>query len=269
MTIAKEKIMDLTRLYSFIEAEGKIQLSEGFKKTLEETFSVALSEKQTALDEATAKIAELEADAATKSAEITKLQENTMEDVKKAVDEYKDQLVEKISSYLDVELERMIPEDIAEKVAKAEIYEPLVEGFKATVNRYGIEFESEGHALLKEAKEEILKLRGELDETIAKTMEMTSEMAKKDAVLTLMEKMEGLTDDQQKKIVTIFKGKSADEINERFNEVRDLIIGAPKTDEPAKEAAPAETTVVVEKVEAPAAPAVVKEAVEDLGQRLL
>jgi len=259
----------MDRIFQFVEKEGKVELSEGFKATLSETFNVAVSEKQVELDEAIAKVASLEQENATKSAEIAKLQESVMEEAQAAIEAHKEALVEKISSYLDVELERMLPEDIAEKVAKAEIYEPLVEGFKQTVNRYGIEFESEGHALIKEAKAEIMKLRGEIDAITSKTMTLTSEMAKKDAVLTLIEKMEGLTDDQQKKIVTIFKGKSADEINERFNEVRDLIIGTPATvAEKTETAAPEAKTVVTEAV-AQETKTVVKEEVEDLGQRYL
>lgn len=263
--------MDLTKLYNFIEAEGKIQLSEDFKKTLEQTFSVALSEKEAEIETMKASSTALETEVSSLKDQVSKLQEGVMEDVNKAVEEYKESLVEKISSYLDVELERMIPEDVAEKVAKAEIYEPLVEGFKATIARYGVEFESEGHSLLKEAKEEIMKLRTEVDGLTKNNIKLTTEAAKTTAVMTLVEKMEGLTDEQKKKIVVIFKGKSADEINERFDEVRDLIIGMKeeqKKEETKEIVAEEKKTVVAEEVKTTQAE-VIKEEVEDLGQRLL
>ena len=206
--------MDLTKLFKIIEEEGKIQLSDSFKTTVENTFKAAVAEKEVALTEAKSREDALTAQNTELTAKIEEMKTTSLDEVKKEVEVFKEGLVEKISSFMEIELEKMIPQDIAEKVAKAEIYEPIVEGFKATIARYGIVLESEGMTLLKEAKEEIEKLRSDVDEITKSNLEMKNESEKTAAVMTLHEKMNGLTEDQQKKIVTIFKGKSAEEISE-------------------------------------------------------
>jgi len=170
--------MDLTKLFKSIEDEGKIQLSEDFRKTVENTFLAAVADKDVEIGDLKKSAEALTTENTELKGQIETLKEGTLEEVKKETETFKEQLVEKISSYLEVELEKMVPQDIAEKVAKAEIYEPIVEGFKASVSRYGIILESEGMALLKSAKGEIEKLRGDVDTLTAANIELKTENAK-------------------------------------------------------------------------------------------
>jgi hypothetical protein len=263
--------MSLEKLFKNIEKEGKIELSDDFKATLTEAVEVIVSEEKSKVESLEDENADLVTENETLKADIDTLKENVLEEVKKEVETYKEQLVEKISAYLDSEMENLIPEDAIEAIAKVEVYEPLVEGFKRTIARYGIEMESEGHSLLREAKEEIERLREEYDEATSKAVELTNEMEKINSTVTLMEKCDGLTDVQKKKMLVIFKNKSVDEINERFDEVRDMIVeNASTTEEREDKKKDIKPVVVNENVESRETNSKeLNENEEDLGQRLL
>lgn len=259
--------MSLDNLFKKIEKEGNAELSDDFKKTITESVDVVVSEERAKVSDLEAQNEELMTENETLKADIDTLKENVLDEVKKEVEAYKESLVEKISAYLDAELDKMIPEEVIDAVAKLEVYEPLVEGFKATIGRYGIELDSEGHELLKEAKEEIEKLRDESDEITKKNIELTNEMEKINATVTLMEKCDGLTEDQKKKMVVIFKGKSEDEINERFDDVRDMIVENTnkKDNDSEKDVKP----LVSEKIEEEGKKVVSESDQNDLGQNLI
>ena len=258
--------MSLEKLFKNIEKTSETVLSEDFKESITEAVAVATSEKDAKIAEIESMNEELMTENESLKLEIDTLKEGTLDEVKAEVEAYKESLVEKISAYLDSEMDKLIPEEAIEAVAKLEIYEPLVEGFKGAISKYGIEIDSEGHGLLKEAKTEIEKLREAYDVATRKNVELTTEMEKINSTVTLMEKCDGLTEDQKKKMVVIFKGKSEDEINERFDEVRDMVIeSTTKTeDTKGKDVKP----VVTEKVAEPVKKEILTED-EDLGQRLV
>jgi len=257
--------MQLDKIFNHIEKEGKIELTDAFKKVIKDSVEVAISGETSKVTEAETKADELIKENEELKSEIETLKENTLSEVQKEVEAYKESLVEKISAYLDVELEKLIPEDMAEAIAKLEIYEPIVEGFKAIVGKYGIEMESEGYELLKDAKEEIETLRESYDEATEKAVNLANEMEKINATVTLMEKCNGLTEDQKKKMVVIFKGKSTDEINERFDEVRDMIIEATTKKDNTDQKKDNKTVVNEENDDK----GTLNEEVEDLGQKYL
>jgi uncharacterized coiled-coil DUF342 family protein len=259
--------MSLEKIFKHIEKEGKIELTDSFKSVLTETVDVAIAGEKAKVDAIQKKADELITENEALHEQLEALKEDTLAEVQKEVEAYKEQLVEKISAYLDVELEKMIPDEVVEAIAKLEIYEPIVEGFKETMGRYGIEVDSEGHELLKEAKNEIEKLRDAFDEATEKAIDLTNEMEKINATVTLMEKCNGLTEDQKKKMVVIFKGKSTDEINERFDEVRDMIIESTTKKDDTKLDKKDNKTVVKETVDTDKL--INEEEQEDLGQRLL
>lgn len=216
--------MKLEKLFEFISKEGKADLSEDFKSQLTDIFNVALSEKIVEIESLKTVVAENETEIEGLTEEVTKLKESILEDVKKEVEEYKNTLVEKIDSFLGAELEELIPEGTIEAQAKLEIYEPLVEGFKDTIARFGISIDSEGHSLLKDAKTEIESLTEDFNRKSKEFNELEVVSEKLLAKMTLMEKCQGLTTEQTEKISIVLSGKTSDEINEKFDTIRDLIV---------------------------------------------
>ena len=165
-------------------------------------------------------------------------------------------------------------EKTSETTLTEEFKESITEAVKiATAEKEAkiSELESANETLVtenEELKSEIEKLREAYDESTRKNVELTTEMEKINSTVTLMEKCDGLTEYQKKKMVVIFKGKSEEEINERFDEVRDMVVeSTTKTDrnQNGKDVKP----VVTEKVVAEAKKDLINESEEDLGQKYI
>lgn len=216
--------MNLEKLFTFLESEGKIEITEGFKSKLTDTISVALSEKDAEIEKGKALLKEAATKIDTLETEVKQIKETVLEDVSKEVTAFKESLVEKMDSFLEAEMKTLVPENLIESEAKLEIYEPLVEGFKSTIAGFGIKIDSEGHNLLKDAKKEIERLSEEVNQKTENFMKLESVAGKLLAKTTLMEKCSGLTNEQAEKINVIFAGKDVEEINEKFDSIRDLIV---------------------------------------------
>lgn len=254
--------MDLSKVFAILEKDGKIELTADFKSQIQDVFNVALVEKTTEIETGKTLLKEATDKIETLNTEIASLKEGIVTNVQEEVTKFKDSLVEKIDSFLESELETLIPEDLIEAKAKLEVYEPIVEGFKETIAKFGIQIESEGHQLLKDAKEEIESLTEDVNTKTKEHMELEEAAGKLLAKVTLMEKCEGLTTEQKEKIGIIFAGKSVDEINEKFDNIRDLIINDKATEIVTEKVADVTETVAD-------ATTVITEKVEDLGQKYL
>lgn len=260
----------LEKLIEFIEKEGKVELSEGFKGKLEDAIKVATVDKDTEIEGLKEIMKEAKAEIESGRAELQTLKEGTLEDAKKAIEEYKESLTEKISSYLESELQNLIPENLVEAQAKVEAYEPIVEKVKSVFKGYGVEVDSEAHSVLKEAKDEILSLQKSYDSIVADKLKLEEKTAELLAKYILKEKCDGLTESQTSKINIIFKGSTVEEIEEKFESVADLIISEGSSvveEEEGKGEGEGKGTTVVE--ESAGSAAVLEEDENSLGQDLI
>lgn len=214
----------LKNLIKFIEKEGKIELSEEFQGKLEDAFKVVVSDKDVEIDGLKEIMGEAKEEIVTLRGDIQTLKESTLEDVKGKVEAHKEALTEKLSSYLESELGNLIPDALIEAQAKVEAYEPIVEKVKDVFKGYGVELDSDAHAVLKEAKVEIIGLKDSYDALVSEKLELETKTKELLAKFVLKEKCDGLTEEQAEKIGVVFKGSSVEEIEEKFDSVVDLII---------------------------------------------
>jgi hypothetical protein len=145
--------------------------------------------------------------------------EKLVEDYEKKFDEYKDEITSKFSDFVDsiFEEELTIPEKVLEFASKGELYHDLIEQFKVRLSVDEGLLDEEVKALLKEAKEEIINLRTDMNKTIDENLTVKSDAQEMAAQLYLYEKCDGLTDEQKKKVFTILEGiKDKDEIDKKF-----------------------------------------------------
>jgi hypothetical protein len=226
--------MNLEKLFTFLAEEGKIELSDAFKSKLQDTITVAIAEKDAEIEKGKGLLKEATDKVAAVEAELAKTKETIVEDVTKEVAAYKEALVEKMDSFFEAELKTLIPENLVESEAKLAIYEPIVEGFKATISGFGIKIDSEGHALLKDAKTSIVKLTEDYNAKVVEFKALEEASGKLLAKSVLTEKCVGLTTEQAAKINVIFAGKNVDEINEKFDSIRDLVITEKKEEKPVE-----------------------------------
>lgn len=266
------------KLFKVIEENETIVLTEEFRETLEETLETLVKEevdkKDIDLKESEGKLAtaneqleEANATIVSKDEEIKKIKEVTLETVKEEVESYKEDLVGKLDSFLESELSELVPDSVLEAVAKVEVYEPIVEGIKATFGDKGIEIDSEGHNVLKEAKTEIESLREDVNKVTADKIALEQKSEELLAKYVLKEKCEGLTLEQSEKVQNVFKGDSVETIEEKFDSVMKLVVEAKDDDEEEKD----ETVQLkIDEAAEPEKDVIIKEdKEEDLGQSWL
>jgi hypothetical protein len=146
--------------------------------------------------------------------------ETLVEKYEEKFEEYKKDITSKFSNFVDgiLEEELVIPEKVLEFAKKGELYDDLIEQFKV---RLGVDqglLDEEVKSLLKEAKEEILKLRGDLNSLTEKNLEVVSDAQQMAAQLYLYEKCQGLTEKQKNHVMTVLEGvQDKAEIDRKFS----------------------------------------------------
>ena len=192
--------MDLSKI---LELLGANKLEENTQADLKEKLQTVIEVEAKKLSDAS----------------LAEAKEILIEDYEKKFDEYKEDITSKFSNFVDsvFEEELQIPEKVLEYAKKGELYNDLIEQFKI---RLGVDqglLDEEIKSLLKEAKEEIIKLRKAQDKAIAENLEMKQDAQELAARIYLYEKCEGLTESQRKQVFDII-GDATDraEIDRKF-----------------------------------------------------
>jgi len=133
---------------------------------------------------------------------------------------YKEDVTGKFSNFVDeiLEQELQIPEKVLEYARKGELYSDLIEQFKV---RLGVDeglLDEEVKALLKEAKDEIVKLRDELNESISDKLQTKQDATELAAEVYLHRKCKGLTEGQSQHVIEMLDGVTdREEIDRKFD----------------------------------------------------
>lgn len=149
-------------------------------------------------------------------------------------EEYKEEITGKFSNFVDSVLdeELTIPDKIIEFAKKGELYHDLIEQFKLRLSVDEGLLDEEVKELLKEAKEEILKLRKDMNDQIAENLEVRKDAQELASEIYLRRKCDGLTEDQKKYVMEMLDGiTDKSEIDKKF----DFILEAYKEDDEKKE----------------------------------
>jgi hypothetical protein len=146
--------------------------------------------------------------------------EELIEEYENKFEDYKNDITSKFSNFVDsvLEEELSIPENVLEFAHKGELYNDLIEQFKV---RLGIDeglLDEEIKSLLKEAKEEIVGLRDQLNKTISENLTFKTDAQELAANLYLRKKCDGLTEAQKTHVMNILDGVTdQDQIDKKFD----------------------------------------------------
>ena len=147
-----------------------------------------------------------------------------VEDYEKKFDEYKDDITQKFSNFVDnvLEQELVIPAKIMEFAKKGELYHDLIEQFKVRLSVDEGLLDDEIKGLLKEAKEEILELRKTSDTNIKENLDLQKDAQEMAAQLYLHDKCKGLTESQKETMFSILSGiVDKEEIDRKFDVIKE------------------------------------------------
>ena len=145
-------------------------------------------------------------------------------------EEYKEEITGKFSNFVDSVLdeELTIPDKIIEFAKKGELYHDLIEQFKIRLSVDEGLLDEEVKGLLKEAKEEILKLRENMNKQIEENLETRKDAQEMASEIYLRRKCDGLTEGQKKYVMEMLDSVTdKSEIDKKF----DIILEAYKDDE--------------------------------------
>ena len=145
--------------------------------------------------------------------------EKLIEEYEAKFDEYKNDITSKFSNFVDTVLEEelQLPEKIIEYAKKGELYDDVIQTLKVRLAIDEGLLNDEVKSLLREAKDEIVRLKGELNESIGKGMKVEEDAKQMAAHLYLRKKCDGLTEGQRVKVINILGDLTEkEEIDRKF-----------------------------------------------------
>lgn len=151
---------------------------------------------------------------------ISEEKENLLVEYEAKFDEYKNDITSKFSDFVDSILteEMDIPEKIYEFAKYGELYKDVIDQLKVKLAIDEGVLNDEVKSLLKEAKTEILSLKKEYNDVMAKNIELAEDVKTLSSHVYLIEKCKGLTEFQARKVMSILEGvTNKKEIDSKFN----------------------------------------------------
>ena len=123
-------------------------------------------------------------------AEIESAKETMTEELEGKFETYKEDVTSKFSNFVDsiLDEEIQIPEKVMEYAKLGELYQDLIEQFKVRLAIDEGALNSEVQGLLREAKDEIITLKGDVNESTKKTLELEKDAQEMAAHIYLRKK---------------------------------------------------------------------------------
>ena len=146
-------------------------------------------------------------------------------------EEYKDDISDKWSGFVEkvIEEEVQIPDSIKEFAALGETYQPLLEAIRTQLAVSEGSVDEEAKALLREAKEEIVSLRSDVNRLMSENMTLTEDAKAMATHIYLRKKCDGLTEAQKTTVMTMLRDLTdVKAINEKFEFVLENILNEKK-----------------------------------------
>jgi len=150
--------------------------------------------------------------------------ENLIKEYDEKLSKFENNIVEKLDLFLESEINNNISDAMIEKIAINETYRPIVEAIQQLFEEKFVALDTEGMGILREAKEEIVKLEEEVSTHIADKMELQTESDKQKSLILYLEKTEGLSKTQKDKVLTLIEGKNYNEVKKTISSVIDLVV---------------------------------------------
>ncbi len=151
---------------------------------------------------------------------ITEEKENLISLYEEKFEEYKKDITEKFSNFVDsiLEEELVIPEKIEKFAKKGELYDDLIEQFKLRIAVDEGTLDEEARKLLKEARDEILNLQEQLNDQYEKNLALESDVVDFAAEIYKREKCEGLTEEKRDMVMSLLEDvKTKNDIDRKFD----------------------------------------------------
>lgn len=196
--------MDLTKVLGMLQADK-----------LEESVQADIKSKLETIIESKAQ----EMVAEKIESELETARETLTEDLESKFETYKDDVTSKFSNFVDsiLDEEVEIPAKVLEYARLGELYQDLVEQFKIRLAIDEGALNDEVQSILKEAKDEIIKLKEDCNLNTKKVLTIEKDAQEMAAHIYLRKKCDGLTEAQKGHIISILGDETVKEsIDKKF-----------------------------------------------------
>jgi DNA-directed RNA polymerase subunit RPC12/RpoP len=196
--------MDLTKVLEMLQANKLEESAQAEIKNKLET--IIESKAQSLVAERIEKELEAAKDALT-------------EELESKFETYKDEVTSKFSNFVDsiLDEEVKIPEKVVEYAKLGELYHDLIEQFKIRLAIDEGALNNEVQSLLKEAKNEIIKLKEDCNKSTKKVLTLEQDAQEMAAHIYLRKKCDGLTESQKSHVISILGDETVKEsIDKKF-----------------------------------------------------
>jgi len=147
-----------------------------------------------------------------------------VENKEKEIEEFQEGLVDKLDKYLELELEKNIPQEFHEAAAKVAVMEPIVQDVMESFKKNYIKCDTESFGLLKEAHSEITDLRTQLSEATKEQMDLNHKFKTAERSMKISKVCEGLTTAQMEKAQKLLEGVDVNQIEDKYEMIRDYVL---------------------------------------------
>lgn len=223
---------------SDIMKKMKNALTEEDQKILEETIEALVEEKASKQASLLVEEEKVRLEKASKEyvdkvilEETEKLQNKLNEEYEQKYNTLEENYVEKINDFLEHEISENISDEALEKIAINETFKPIVEGVKQLFAEHGLELDSEGSALLKEARDEIVELKADVSRLMEENLDLNKKLEKMAIRDIINLKCEGMIPEQRERVQNMFEGKSFEDVESKIDEFVEIVLEGHKAPE--------------------------------------
>lgn len=160
------------------------------------------------------------------------------------VQKFRNELIDKVSDYIEAQLSESIPTELMEAAAKLDVYQPLVEAVQNAFSANYIKLDTTQYMLIKEARDEIKTLKDEIQSKAKEEIRLKKELKNVKINEKIKSLTEGLTAKQKGRAIKLLEGVSYEDLDTRFDKIRDIVIDE---DTPKKEEKPVAKSKEVKK----------------------
>lgn len=193
--------MEMDKIYESLGIEKLDEEKQGeIKQYLEETIDLKAKEKA---DE-----------------KIDEEKDKLVEQYEQKFNEYKEDITSKFSDFVDniMEKELQIPDKVKEYARIGERYQPVLEKMKTMMGIDEGQFDEEAKDLIKESRDEIVKLKGKVNSLTSENMEVKKDAQEMAANIYLRQKCDGLTESKKERVMKLLEDvTSKEEIDRKFD----------------------------------------------------
>ena len=209
----KSRLEELAESFCEQEVKTRLELKE---KALVESYEAKTNEfKETAVEKLQALadkyVTEQLAEAIAKETE--KLEEK----YEAKFEKLEESVLDNLDKFLDMEITNKISDEVLKEHAINQAYAPVVDGIFKLFESTLVALDSDGEKTIKESEEKTAELTKKLNESYQATINLQKKNDELKTGLLIASKIDGLSNKMKSRVITMFEGKSFDEVASKID----------------------------------------------------